>query len=230
MPTPQNRSAANALARIFWQSLVSLNRLDAIGFNRFLFAPGMLFDQPHTWWPGGRGRPTTHEGLDVCFFEATGGRLCRLDETTRIPMAFDGELIGMCKDFLGKTIIARHFFPDSAAPPLYGLYAHILPESGRNVGDHLTAGQALGHIAPVKPGKSPLPPHLHLTFARADRLPPVEELSWPVLNRLDRGAFYDPLRVLEMPLRILPDASEAVDFDQYAACQTLGGVNREHKF
>ncbi len=165
-------------------------------------------------------RPVSHEGLDICTFETIDGRDCRLDETTRIPVAFDGKIVGRCDDFLGETIIVRHLLPEPGASSAYAFYAHILPDRDLSVGDILPAGQRLGRIAPAGSRKTVMPPHLHLTFARADLLPPVEQLNWPLLNRLDRGVFCDPLQILRLPCRIMSDAGGTFDPNRYTACRT----------
>ncbi|MFO7930432.1 MAG: hypothetical protein R6U97_03410, partial [Desulfosalsimonas sp.] len=62
------------------------------GFRHFLFFPGMLFASRQKWWADGGLRPGFHEGLDLCFFEGAEGCRFRLDETARVPAAFDSRV------------------------------------------------------------------------------------------------------------------------------------------
>jgi len=194
----------------FIEDLIRANRLDRFGFRRLLFFPGMLFDRNETWWAGGGLRSFSHEGLDLCFFESDDLRTFRFDDTVRIPSAFSGRVVHIMNDFLGRTVVVQHF-PDSVnVPPVYVFYAHTRPDKELAIGDPLTPGECFACIAPVIIKKIPLPSHLHLTIGRADRLPPVQTLSWPRLNRVDRDCFIDPLPVLDWPYRILTAAEKSV--------------------
>lgn len=188
---------------VFVADLVRVNRLDRIGFRRLLFFPGMLFNSNETWWGSGGARSSSHEGLDLCFFESEDMQAFRVDENVQVPAAFSGPVVRIMDDFLGKTIVTSHGRDSGADARVYVFYAHIRPQKDLGLGDSLAAGECFARIAPV-PSKAPLPPHLHLTIGRADRLPPLDAMSWPRLNRVDRNYFHDPLPILGWPYRILP--------------------------
>lgn len=179
----------------FVSDLVGLNGLDEMGFSRFIFYPGMLFGSTEKWWGAGGSRPSAHEGLDLCFFETRDRRRYRLDETVRIPAAVSGRIIRIMDDFLGRTVVVESRCRPAAAP-FYTFYAHIRPDMELREGDALSAGTAFAAIAQIRSPKVPLPPHIHITMAAAAAMPPVDTLSWPVMNRLDRSVFSDPLDVL----------------------------------
>ncbi|MFO8113613.1 MAG: hypothetical protein R6T92_13995 [Desulfosalsimonadaceae bacterium] len=179
----------------FFDQLIALNQLDRFGFKRWLFYPGMLFGSRRTWWGAGRPRPFTHEGVDLCFFEAADGRRYRLDPAVRVPASENGTVVAMVDDFIGKTIVCTHTGNWGAGVPVYILYAHVVPSEALTPGAAFQKGEPLAQIAPADPGKTPLPPHLHLSVIRKDALPhPLPpSFGWPYINRLDRDAFYDPL-------------------------------------
>ncbi|MGM0453064.1 MAG: peptidoglycan DD-metalloendopeptidase family protein [Thermodesulfobacteriota bacterium] len=201
----------------FADALLVRNGLDAAGFLRFVFFPGMLFESWHSWWGNGDFRPVTHEGLDLCLVESGAGQIMRFDDTIGVPAAFSGRVVRIMDDFLGQTVVIADY-PESgqsAASRVLSFYAHVRPEKSVTVGDWVAAGQMLGRVAPIRSGKSPLPPHLHLSMARAEALPPVNELEWPVLNRADRRAFYDPLPVIGCKYRMkgyCPDGKDVGAF------------------
>ncbi len=179
----------------FIDQLIALNRLDRLGVKRWLFYPGMLFGSRQTWWGAGRSRPFTHEGVDLCFFEAADGRRYRLDPAVCVPASENGTVVAMVDDFIGKTIVCTHTGDWGAGAPVYILYAHVVPADGLTPGAALRKGEPLAHIAPADPGKTPLPPHLHLSVIRRDALPHPfpPSFGWPYINRLDRSAFFEPL-------------------------------------
>lgn len=206
----------------FVHHLINLNGLDRFGFKRWLFYPGMLFRSRRSWWGAGVPRPFTHEGVDLCFFEAKDGTRFRLDPSIRIPMGEDGEIISIIDDFIGKTIVCEHHaYTRMAKSPIYMLYAHVLPEKGVKPGDALKEGQGLARIAPVDPDKTPLPPHLHLSAVFRDKLPLPHSFDWPYLNRLEREAFIDPLPIAGLTsfdMRII-DFDPSIDISgEYEPC------------
>lgn len=186
----------------FMQNLLALNGIEQNpGFDCWLFFEGMLFGSTKTWWAGKGLRPQSHEGLDLCFFADRRGRFFRLDETVRIPAAFDSRVEAIIPDFLGTTVIAAHQRQTDGKRQLI-FYAHTAPDKNLQTGQHLYAGQSFAVIAPPHQ-KRLLPPHLHLSMADAENLPPVKELQWPLLNRLDRALFADPLQIFDSSHRVI---------------------------
>lgn len=158
-------------------------------------------------------RAQSHEGIDVCFFVDACGNRFRLDETTRIPAAFNGQVAGIIPDFLGSTVILAHK-PDDLEEPFFILYAHIRPDVSLSKGQILSAGQTFAAVAPPHANRV-LPPHLHLTMMDAHSIPPLETLDWPLLNGLDRNRFMDPLEIIDGDWQIMdftPDMNLYEDF------------------
>lgn len=140
-------------------------------------------------------RDQSHEGLDICFLGDACGNRFRLDETTRIPSAFNGQVSEIIPDFLGSTVILAHQ-PDDLEGPFFVLYAHLRPDADLCRGRNLSAGQAFATIAPPHANKV-LPPHLHLTMMDVHSLPSLETLDWQLLNGLDRNRFMNPLEIID---------------------------------
>ncbi len=195
----------------FSDRLIAINRLDRLGFRRWLFYPGMLFCSRSSWWGAGRPRPFTHEGADLFFFEADGAKTYRLDPSIIVPVMGDVVVEVIIDDFIGQTVVCRHLCGLGTGAPVWALYAHVVPLKGLRPGSVLSEGQGIAHIAPADPQKTPLPPHLHVSVLRMEALPsPLPRpLDWAFLNRLDRDAFFDPL-----PLAgIREDTMRIIDFD-----------------
>ena len=194
----------------FVSHLIKENQLDACGFDRFIFFYGMMFGSKKKWW-GTRGvRLSSHEGLDLCFFESTGHEYFRLDETINVPMLYDGRVEHITEDFLGKTVITRHCFDDPDQPVLLSLYGHLNPDKNLRIGDEIKEGQIFARIAGIEKQtagiekqtagienkKKIILPHLHISLAKPDMLPPANFLEWEFLNTVDRSVFIDPLNAI----------------------------------
>lgn len=216
----------------FARRLIEANGLDLAGFRRWLFFPGMLFLSEKSWWGDGRPRPYSHEGIDVCLFENRDARRLRLDPRVFVPAADNCRVVSIIDDFIGKTIICTLdepagdrgiSDPHGASDPLI-LYAHVLPADGISPGDAVRNGDLIARIAPADPGKTPLPPHLHVSLLRAGFLPDPERLNWHRLNRLDRSAFIDPIDALgfsENGMQLIDFDLETAIQDEYAAFGSL---------
>ena len=181
------------MASTFIHALITANRLDRPGIEKWLFFPGMLFGSRRSWWGIGKPRPFSHEGVDVCLFETVGQKRFRLDASTRVPAPRPGTIVSIIDDFIGKTIVWE---PDCCLQegfPVYVLYAHVKPVNDLGAGDRVSAGETLARIARADPDRTPLPPHLHLSVVMKKAIPFPDRLDWPYLNRLDRSAFLDPL-------------------------------------
>ncbi len=198
---------------IFIDALIQKNRLRTFDFERFVFFSGMLFGSEKKWWGKPGRRSSSHEGLDICFFESSGRQCFRLDETTDVPMLYDGRVEHITDDFLGKTVIASHCFDGSGQPAILSLFGHLDPDKNIRIGDEITQGQVFAKIAGLKTKKQILLPHLHISLAKPGRLPPPDRLEWAFLNTVDRGVFIDPMGVILPEYRVIeydnpPDPAE----------------------
>ncbi len=180
--------------------LVRVNQLDADKYRYPVFFPGMLFGSFETWWGRKGCRASSHEGVDICFFAGAGPINYRLDETVRVPVIADGRVSAIIDDLLGKTVVVRH----GKAEGIAVLYAHVRPEPGLAVGDGVKRGEICAAIADTAGRKTPLLPHLHISMVHEQLMPGARSLTWPILNRLDRAAFVDPLPQLADEYEIRP--------------------------
>lgn len=206
----------------FLSRLVAANRLDENGFSRLVFFEGMLFGSWKKWWGKPGVRPFSHEGLDLCFFDTAAHGPCRLDETVGVPLLYDGRVANITDDFLGRTVIFQHDFPDH--PSLLSLYGHLNPDRNLKIGDRLRAGEIFARIAGFE--KKGLVPHMHLSLTDPRRLPPPNLLEWEFLNNVDRDVFVDPLAVIRPEYRVIP-YDEFIDLAESVASVSSAGTHRE---
>ena len=192
----------------FSEQFVERNRLREAGFDRWAFHPDMLFGARDKWW-GDRGpRPRPHEGIDLCVYTDRQGRPVVLGESTRIPVMFDGEIIKVEEDFLGKSIYVIHAVDDGKGRRLCTLYGHTAPLEHIGPGTRVREGEIIGSF-PEKRKKTPGPrPHLHLTIAWVSPERALGELRWETLHDPGIAVLLDPLHAMGCPYRILdPDVS-----------------------
>ena len=180
----------------FVSYLIKENQLNACDFDRFIFFYAMLFGSKKKWWGAAGHRESSHEGLDLCFFANTRHEYFRLDETIKIPMLYDGRVEHITDDFLGKTIITRHYFPGHNELSLFSLYGHLNPDKNLKIGDEIKAGKIFARIAGLENRQKVLLPHLHISLAKPEMLPPANYLEWEFLNTVDRAVFIDPLKAI----------------------------------
>ncbi len=190
--------------------LIRENKLHAFDFDRFVFFQGMMFGSDKKWW-GVKGiRRFLHEGLDLCFFTNICNEKFRLDETVKVPMLYDGRVEHITNDFLGKTVITRHCFSGHNKLPLLSLYGHLNPDKNLKIGDEIKAGEIFALIAGLENRQKVLLPHLHISLAKPEMLPPANCLEWEFLNTVDRDVFIDPLKAIT-PKYTVAEYDDGVD-------------------
>jgi hypothetical protein len=203
----------------FVSHLVRINRLDRLGFERFVFFPGMLFLSFKTWWGKNSYRKTAHEGLDLCFFINSRQDQYRLDETIQVPMLFEGRIVRVMDDFLGQTVVARHRAEDMHEASFFTFYAHMMPDHRLRTGDVVIAEKPIGTIADATKTSSSLASHLHISMAWESLLPPVDILSWDILNQVDRSVFIDPLMVLSGSHSLISETPDNHMINKFIKCR-----------
>ena len=118
----------------FTDFFIRENRLDEQGFEAWAICPDMLFNAEDKWW-GDRGRrDRPHEGLDLVLYRNRQERILRLGEETKIPVMYDGLVVNVIDDFLGKTLFIEHDLADGSDSRVYTIYGHTNPERIIDVG------------------------------------------------------------------------------------------------
>jgi murein DD-endopeptidase MepM/ murein hydrolase activator NlpD len=153
----------------------------------------MGFGAPDMWWADRGPRPRPHEGLDLCLWQDRAGEVHALGIETRIPAMYDGTLVRLCDDFIGRSVMMAHRF--SNLPGVYyTLYGHTRPRADLAPGQAVRAGQIVALLAPViRPGSTVLP-HLHISLGWSPEPVAPERLDWNILP--DALHLLDPLPLL----------------------------------
>lgn len=157
----------------------------------------MLFNSSEKWWGDQGARPVPHEGLDLCRFEGVNGNIRSLDQQTKIPAAFAGEIVKIAPDFLGKSIYVSHEIFDDYGRQLYSAYGHILPQDSLKKGSRVAEGQTIAVMSDLSGKKLAIQPHVHITFAWIPVPFAPHDLNWANLGKKSDITLIDPLSVLE---------------------------------
>ena len=182
------------------------NRLGERGFEEWLFHPAMLFGAYRKWWgdPGKRDKP--HEGLDLCLYRTKEGGTRYLDEKTKVPVIFKGQIVKIIDDFLGASMFVRHSDYESDGSQLFTIYGHVRPLDRMSLGERMNEGDVIGTIADAKQRSRAIPSHLHISVAWISNTMHSQDLSWQVVSDSGKVVLLDPLSVIAFPYSIVLDS------------------------
>lgn len=180
----------------FSSNLAEVNGYDDLGFAEWVFHPGMLFYASERWWGDGGNRDRAHEGLDFRFYRDSVGCKHCLDEHTKIPVMYDGDIVKIDEDFMGKSVYISHDSHDENGYRLCTIYSHTRPNKGLYIGKKLREGDIIATIAHRWTKKVTMPPHLHITVAWISQSITGENLDWKTINDCSAVILMDPLEIL----------------------------------
>ena len=147
------------------------------GFKEWIFYPGMLFHNTEAWWTDNNLRPTPHEGIDLCFYRDNAGQVRRIDSETKIPVTYNGEIVHIHDDFLGKSIYVKHSINNKSKNTLHTIYGHTIPQDHCVTGKRVREGDIITEIAALSKDSNVLP-HIHITMAWIHESLPCKKLNW----------------------------------------------------
>jgi len=184
----------------FTEFLVEENELDELGFQEWIFYPGMLFNAMDKWWGNQGKRKKPHEGLDLCLYRDRGDRIHSLDEKTKIPALYDGVIVRVMDDFIGKSVMVEHRLPDSDHLRFCTIYGHTNLPRGLHVGRVVKARDILATLARPNKSQRNIPPHLHISVGWIFKKISYENLDWETMGTLKSLKWLDPLQVISRRL------------------------------
>jgi hypothetical protein len=183
----------------FTKFLIQRNALDESGFESWIFCPGMLFNTLDKWWGDRERRDNPHEGLDFCLYTDRKERILRLDERTKIPAMYDGVVVRVFNDFLGKSVILEHSLPGSIPRGFCTIYGHTGPRGGLEVGRNLEEGEIIGTLADLDKTKVKILPHLHISLGWIPKTISYDGIDWETIGARNTLTLLDPLHILDWP-------------------------------
>lgn len=189
----------------FAEYLVGHNNLDERGFVNWIFRPGMLFNSTDRWWGDGGSRDNPHQGLDLCLYRDINGEDHTLDEKIKIPLIYDGEVVNIINDYIGKSIFLIHDICDGKGNQLYSIYGHSELCNGLDKGKTFHEGDVIATIKDPKEKKVDIMPHLHITLAWVTKSFPYNKLNWKTISDPGIVTLLNPLEFIVCKYTVLKD-------------------------
>ncbi len=156
------------------------NNFHTYGFKEWIFYPGMLFQDMEAWWTDNSFRPTPHEGIDLCFYRDSTGQVRRINNGTKIPVMYTGDIVHIHDDFLGKSIYVKHSINDKSGNVLHTIYGHTIPWNHHDTGKKVREGNIIAEVAAISENSKVLP-HIHITMAWIPESLPCKKLNWETI-------------------------------------------------
>jgi hypothetical protein len=180
----------------FTDFFISENGLDEGGFKEWVLYPGMLFKASGKWW-GDRGRRSTlHEGLDFCLYRDGQDRIHQIDAGMKVPVLYDGAVVGIVNDFIGRSIIIKHYIQEVNDREFITVYGHTVPNDDICIGRTVGTGEVIAAVAGLSESVQGMSPHLHISIG----IPVSETISYDDLdwdNIEEKMTLIDPLKVID---------------------------------
>ena len=182
----------------FTDYFIRENGLDEVeGFKEWLLCPEMLMNASEKWWGDFGLRDVRHQGLDLCCYKTSNDKIIYLNGHTKIPAMYDGVLVGVINDFLGKSLILRHSIPGIEVEDCLTIYGHTQPGQSIHIGKIYKEGKTIARVADMDSSRSRVRPHLHLSIVLLSKPVPYTHLDWESMNDPDTVQFIDPLQVID---------------------------------
>jgi hypothetical protein len=176
----------------FFRDILHLNGIPRQDVEAFVFNRGMSFGDTVKWWGSGGERQSPHEGLDLLFYRKKSGEIKKLVPGTLIPAVFNGEVVLVIDDFLGKSLLIRHS-TDIFDAPIYSLSAHIKPLQKIMPGTTVAGGEPVAEIAELPGNNFSIYPHLHLSLALIENDFELDRISWESISKSEKIKLLDPV-------------------------------------
>ena len=180
----------------FTKFFVKANSLDNNGFEEWIFLPGMLFNAVNKWWGDKLKRDRNHEGLDLCLYRGSKNKIFHLSERTKIPVIYDGVIVKVTDDFLGKSLIIKHTLSDDDKHGFYTIYGHTKPSHDVHVGRTVKEGDIIGTLAESRKKKIDISPHLHISIGWTSKIIPYDDLEWKTMSDSNTMTMMDPIHII----------------------------------
>lgn len=181
----------------FNEFLIQKNALDERGFKEWILCTGMLFNARDKWWGDNGKRDRPHEGIDLCLYRNRRGKILPIDKNTKIPAMYDGVVVRIINDFLGKSLILEHSFGDSDNGRFYTIYGHIIPYGGLHVDRTVKEGDIIGTLSDSVNLKLKIFPHLHISIGWTSRAIPHVKIDWKTISSPDTLTLLNPIVVID---------------------------------
>lgn len=182
----------------FTDYFIRENGLDGIeAFKEWLLCPEMLINASEKWWGDLGVRNVRHQGLDLSCYRTSNDNIIYLNGRTKIPAMYDGILVEVINDFLGKSLILKHSIPGYEVEDFLTVYGHTHPVQGIHIGKTYKEGETIAKLADTDSSRSRVMPHLHLSIGLLSKPVKYARLDWKKMSDPNTMILIDPLQVID---------------------------------
>ena len=157
----------------------------------------MLFNTLDKWWGDQGKRDNPHEGVDLHLYKDRQDQIRRLDDKTKIPVMYDGVVVNIIDDFLGKSVIMEHRLPDDDYRRFCTIYGHTSPYDTLQAGSIVREGDIIATLAEARKPNANIFSHLHISLGWPSKDIAYERLDWETIGTQNTLVLMDPLHVIE---------------------------------
>jgi len=185
----------------YLDTIALVNNLKVSRPSVWYFYPGMLFRSSRKWWADFGTRHALHEGLDIVMYRNRDGRIAWLDTSINIPAMTAGNVINVCDDFLGQSVIIENESNFRNDARIVTVYSHMNVPKHLFPGKSVSTGESLGRIADTSGRKSGIPCHLHISIMEIKREIPDHMIKWNLMGNPDPDLvkIFNPVDFLRCP-------------------------------
>ena len=118
---------------------------------------------------------------------------------------YDGVVIRIIPDFLGRSVVLQHGFEKDGKARFCTIYSHIRPQPDISPGREIGEGSVIAKVEDSFRSKTDIAPHLHISLGWVPWSTPNERLVWPEIGSPDVMSLLDPLDFIAVDNGRLPD-------------------------
>lgn len=164
-------------------------------FSGWHFLEGMGFQEARQWWGVGGLRKTPHEGIDLFYFRDHLNTIKTMSSQSLVPPLMAGEVVAVFPDFIGQSILFRHFIRQGRYE-LLTLFGHLLPGQGIVPGKRVHCLDcSVGMFAPAKKDQK-VPGHLHISIFWCAVDCHLSQIDWSMIRNSSQITLVDPLQII----------------------------------
>jgi len=110
---------------------------------------------------------------------------------------YDGEVVSILNDFLGKAVIMEHGFAAKDNRKFCTIYGHTNPHDGIHVGRVVKQGDIIATLADAGRSKTGISTHLHISAGWIFKSISYDRIDWETIGAPNTMTLLDPLNVID---------------------------------
>ena len=115
---------------------------------------------------------------------------------------YDGKVVNVLDDFLGRTVTMAHSISDKSGSRFCTMYGHTALSCDLHVGKTINQGEIIATAAELAPTVTDILPHLHISMGWVNASIAFHRLDWKIIGARDAVSLIDPLCAIDRHCRL----------------------------